>query len=117
MKIFLSFCIALSLFALGCGDSSNQKTQTTNTASGGDLLTAPVDYLAAAANAKKKMEKDVDTIALNRAVQDFEVQEGRKPKDLNEVVEKKYIRIIPQAPYGSKIVYDAESGTVKVVKQ
>ena len=117
MKTFLLLCIALSLSALGCSDSSNQKTQTTNSASGGSLVTAPVDYLAAAADAKKKMEKDVDTIALNRAIQDFEVQEGRKPKDLNEVVEKKYIRIIPQAPYGSKIEYDAASGTVKVVKK
>ena len=117
MKTFLMLSIALSLFALGCGKNSTQNTQTTNTASDGSLITAPVDYLAAAADAKKKMEKDVDTIALNRAIQDFEVQEGRKPKDLNEVVEKKYIRIIPQAPYGSKIVYDAESGTAKVVKQ
>jgi hypothetical protein len=28
-----------------------------------------------------------------------------------------YIGKIPQAPYGFKIVYDAASGTVKVVKQ
>ena len=117
MKIFLPLCIALSLVAPGCGDSSNQKTQTTNSASGGSLITAPVDYLSALAKAKKNTEKTVDTIALNQAIQMFEVQEGRNPKDLNELVEKKVIRVIPEAPYGSKIVYDAASGTVKVVKQ
>ena len=117
MKIFLLICLGLSLLALGCSKSSTQNSQTTNAPTDANVLTAPVDYLTDAATAKKKMEKDVDTIALNRAIQDFEVQEGRKPKDLNEVVEKKYIRVLPQAPYGSKIEYDANSGTVKVVKQ
>ena len=117
MKTFLSLCMALVFFALGCGKSSSQKTQTTNTASDGSVITAPVDYLGALAKAKKSTEKTVDTIALNQAIQMFEVQEGRFPKDLNEMVEKKVIRVIPQAPIGSKIEYDAVSGTVKVVKQ
>jgi hypothetical protein len=46
----------------------------------------------------------------------FNTQEGRLPKDLNELVPN-YVGKIPDAPYGSKIVYDADSGTVKVVKQ
>ena len=117
MKTFLSFCAALTFLAVGCGDSSNQKTQTTNSVSGGNSITAPVDYLGALAKAKKSTEKTVDTIALNQAIQMFEVQEGRFPKDLNELVEKKVIRVLPQAPIGSKIEYDATSGTVKVVKQ
>ncbi len=117
MKTFFSICATLSLFAVGCGDSSSQKAQTTNISSSGNPITAPVDYLDALAKAKKSAEKTVDTIALNQAIQMFEVQEGRFPKNLNELIEKKIIRVIPEAPYGTKIVYDAASGTVKVVKQ
>jgi hypothetical protein len=47
----------------------------------------------------------------------FNVDNGRYPKDLNELVEKKYIPRIPDAPYGMKIVYDEKAGQVKVVKQ
>jgi hypothetical protein len=61
--------------------------------------------------------KTVDVASLNQALQLFNVQEDRFPKDLNELVEKKYIPKIPDAPYGMKIVYDAKAGNVKVVKQ
>jgi hypothetical protein len=43
--------------------------------------------------------------------------EGHFPKDLNELVEKKYIAQIPSAPNGMKIVYDASKGDVQVVPQ
>jgi hypothetical protein len=45
------------------------------------------------------------------------VDQGRYPKDLNELVSEKFIPRIPDAPAGMKIVYDANAGTVKVVKQ
>lgn len=116
MKTFLSLCIASSLFALGCGEKSNNKSQTTNSASG-NPLTAPVDYLGALGEAKKKAEKTLDIVQINHAIQQFEEQENRNPKDLNELIEKGFLHEIPKAPYGSKIVYDAATGTVKVVKQ
>ena len=47
----------------------------------------------------------------------FNVQKGRNPKDLNELVTEKYIGEIPAAPYGMKLDYDANSGAVSVVKQ
>jgi hypothetical protein len=39
------------------------------------------------------------------------------PKDLNELVTEKYMPKLPDAPAGSKIEYDAKTGTVKIVKQ
>jgi hypothetical protein len=53
---------------------------------------------------------------LNEAVQLFNTQEGRLPKDLNELVPN-YVAKLPAAPYGYKIIYDATSGVVTVVKQ
>ena len=59
----------------------------------------------------------MDTTSVNQAIQLFNVDQGRNPKDLNELVEKRYLPMVPAAPAGSKLVYDATAGTVKVVKQ
>jgi hypothetical protein len=61
--------------------------------------------------------KTVDTAALNKAIQLFNVEQGRNPKDLSELVQKKYMPQIPAAPNGMKIVYDADAGSVKVQKE
>lgn len=109
-------CLASLFLLAGCDSKSGSEKNTSNTA-GGSLLTAPVDYLDAVGKAQQKAVKTVDVASLTQAIQMFNVQEDRFPKDLNELVEKQYIARIPEAPYGSKIVYDAKAGTVKVVKQ
>ena len=106
-----------SLILVGCGKSSDKPAQSTNSSTSGNPLTAPVDYLGAIGKAQRSAVKTIDTAALNQTIQLFNAQEGRNPKDLNELVEKKYLGQIPDAPYGMKIVYDANSGQVKVVKQ
>jgi hypothetical protein len=114
------FCLSLaaSLFLIGCGESSNPPTQSTNTAtSGSSPLSAPADYLGALGKAQQTAVKTVDTTSLNQAVQLFNIEHGRNPKDLNELVEKKFIPKLPDAPAGMKLEYDATAGKVKVVKQ
>ena len=112
--------LALLLGVAGCGDSS-QKTATSpgtnTTAADGSPLNAPADYLRGLASGKQSAVKTVDTTALDKAIQMFNVDRGRNPKDLNELVQQKYIPQIPEAPYGMKLVYDADAGTVKVVPQ
>jgi len=117
MKEISLVVVLVGLFVVGCGDSSNKSASGTNTASGGSLLTAPVDYLDAASKAKQKAVKTIDTTSLDKAIQLFNVEKGRNPKDLNELVSEKYIREIPTPPYGTRIDYDANSGRVNVVKQ
>jgi len=80
-------------------------------------LTAPVDYLSAAGKAQQSAVKTVDVTSVNQAIQLFNVERGCYPKDLNELVQEKFIAKIPAAPYGMKIVYDANSGKASVVKQ
>jgi hypothetical protein len=110
------FCI-LSLLLVGCGQKQEKPTQTTNAPASSSPLTAPVDYLGTIAKGKIVAEKTIDTVALNQAIQMFSAQEGQYPKDLNELVEKKYIRVLPEPPYGMKIVYDPNPGTVKVERK
>ena len=88
-----------------------------NNNSSGNPLTAPVDYLGAVAKAKKTAEKGAETAALNQQVQLFYAQEGRYPKDLNELVTMKYMPSLPKPPYQMQFNYDAKTGQVKIVPQ
>jgi len=118
MKISLLLSAILVLVVAGCGKSSDESAPvSTNAATGGSVLTAPVDYLNTVAKSKHSADKIVETASLNKAIEMFGVQEGRHPKDLNELVLKKYIPQIPTPPVGTKLEYDAKTGTVKVVKQ
>jgi hypothetical protein len=117
MKTSLHLCCILGWLLVGCGQKEEKPAQATNAPASGSPLTAPVDYLGTVAKGKITSEKAIDTVALNQALQMFNVQEGRYPKDLNELVEKKYIRLLPVPPYGMQIVYDPDTGTVKVVSK
>ena len=118
MKTMFSFAWAATVFLVGCGGSSDKPGQPTNGAAGGSSpLSAPADYLGALGKAQQTAVKTVDTASLNQAIQMFGVDQGRNPKDLNELVEGKYIPKIPAAPNGMKLEYDAAAGKVKVVKQ
>ena len=127
MKMFFLVLVATGLFLAGCGGSnSGKQAQNTNSTATptnatvnyntGNPITAPVDYLGAVAQAQKYAVKTIDVSYLNEAIQQFSVQEGRLPKDLGELVPN-YVGKLPTPPYGTKLVYDAASGTVKVVKQ
>jgi hypothetical protein len=116
MKTPVYLSLATSLFLVGCDENPNKPAQATNgAASGSSPLSAPADYVGALGKAKQAAVKTVDTTSLNQAIQMFSVENGRNPKDLNELVEKQFISKIPDAPYGMKLDYDATSGKVKVV--
>jgi hypothetical protein len=111
------FMILLGLVA-GCGQSGNSSTASSSTnSSEGSVVTAPVDYLGAVAKGEQKAIKTIDTTSITSAIQLFQVDHGRYPKDLDELVKEKYLAQIPAAPYGTRIVYDSATGQVKVEKQ
>ena len=117
MKMPKLLALAAGFLLAGCGEKSNPPGPTTNTTSGGSVLTAPVDYLAAAAKAQQSAVKTVDVASINQAIQMFNVDKGRNPNDLNELVTEKYMPKLPTPPYGMKLEYDANVGKVTVVKQ
>jgi len=110
--------LAAGLLLVGCGDQSSSPPAATNAnASGSSPLSAPADYIGALGKAQQTAVKTVDTTSLNQALDLFNVDKGRYPKDLNELVTEKYVPKLPAAPTGMKLDYDAASGKVKVVKQ
>lgn len=100
----------------GCGNGQSSSSQT-NSASSGNPLNAPADYLNGLANSRDRAVKVVDTAALTQAAQLFNATEGRYPKDLQKLVTNKLIGEIPPAPRGKKLDYNPATGEVKVVDQ
>src|SRR5438046_2547153 len=90
----------------GCGDSPKKEAKPNPSASSGNPITAPVDYLGAAAQAQKKAVTTVDTVGISQAIQMFYAQEGRYPKNLNELVAPDYLSRLPTPPPGMKFNYD-----------
>lgn len=118
MKTITLVSSVVALLATGCGQGSKPGPGgATNQAAEPSPLTAPVDYLGAVGKAKQTAIKTVDVASINQAIQMFHVEHGRFPKSLDELVEEKYLPRIPDAPYGMKIEYDAQTGKVRVVKQ
>src|SRR6266550_1590750 len=102
--------ILTTLSLSGCGEKSYKAAGTASKSSSGNPLDAPADYLRGVTKAQQSAVKTVDTASLNQAIQLFNVDKGRNPKDLDELVQQKFIPQIPAAPYGYKLVYDAGSG-------
>ena|SRR5271165_49953 len=120
MKLSLYPCLWLAggLLLTGCGKNSSSSSPSTNTStSSGSLLRAPADYISSLGNAQNRAVSVVDTTSLTQAIQMFNVNEGRYPKDLNELVTAKLIGEVPYAPRGKKLDYNPETGEVKVVDQ
>ncbi len=118
MKISLARALLVcSLFSFGCRKQDNPPPPPTVPRAGENLATAPVDYFSKVTKAEQAMEKTVDTASLNNAIQLFNVQEGRYPNDLNELVAKNYFSKLPTPPFGTKLQYDAAQGKVAVVKE
>jgi hypothetical protein len=114
MKPTLALMTLSGVLLAGCGEKPAPAAKSDSAT---DLATAPADYLKSAARSQKSAVKAVDTAALNKAIELFYVQEGRFPKDLDEVVEKKLIPQIPPAPAGMKIIYDVKDGVVRVERE
>jgi hypothetical protein len=123
--IFLILPVA-GMLLVGCGKSTSnppakgtntsQPTQTTQPTNTAAVAQPSGGYLGALVQADKYAVKTIDVSYLTQAVQMFQVQEGRLPKDLNELVPN-YVAKLPAAPYGSRLNYDPTSGVVTVVKQ
>ena len=118
MKALLPIACFATLFLLGCGDKSAPATASTNAPSAGSsVVDAPANYLGAITKGEQNAVKTVDVTSVNQAIQLFNVDHGRNPKDLDELVTDKYISQVPTPPYGTKLDYDASAGRVSVVKQ
>lgn len=114
-----SFVLAVSFVLLGCACAKKEQTAKENLLtnnSSGNPLTAPVDYLGAVNQGRKTALKVIDQTSINSAIQNFNVMEGRYPKDLNELAQKDYIGAVPKPPAGSRFSYNPANGEFKIIR-
>ena len=108
MKIFrASLALATVVVLVGCGKGEQ---------SAAEVAVAPVKYFGAAVTNQQIATKTIDVVALNQEVQLFNVQEGRLPKSLDELVAKQYLGQLPVPPVGSRLVYDPAQGKVTLAQ-
>ena len=123
MKPSFLISVAAGLLLAGCGNNNSSPhpqgtntSQTTNTTDSAHPAAPSGGYLGALMQADKYAVKTIDVSYLNEAVQLFNTQEGRLPKDLNELVPN-YVGKLPSTPYGTKLDYYPNTCQVKAVKQ
>lgn len=101
----------------GCGKESESAAGSKGREPGGagNPLTAPVDYLGAVGAAQRHAEKVADLVPLQHAVQAFQAGEDRLPSNLRELVTEGYLPKLPDAPRGTRIEYNPQTGQVRIV--
>jgi hypothetical protein len=114
-----NFCgLILLAGALGGGGCGKEQTPPAPAAPAQSASQPNHDgYLGTLVRGQQVAVKGIDTASLNQEIQLFNVQEGRLPKDLNELVTKQYLPKLPDAPAGMKLNYDPVQGKVTVVPQ
>jgi hypothetical protein len=117
MKGIVLLPIVALFFTTGCSPSGSSSQPPSTNASANATNADNVPYYGAMIKAKRNATTVADVSSLKPAIDQFQVEKGRFPKDLNELVQEKYISKVPDAPHGFKIDYDAATGVVKVVPQ
>ena len=75
---------------------------------------AAADYARNLSNTEKKAAEVSGLETLNKAVQQYQVIEGRYPRTLDELVASRYLPKLPPAPRGKRFIYDSKAGEVTV---
>ncbi|MBV9463422.1 MAG: hypothetical protein JO317_04250 [Verrucomicrobiae bacterium] len=88
--------------------SSTPSTETRRPLSDGDPLTGT---LRAGEDTKMKIDK----IAIQKAIDGFREAEGHPPASLQELVDKKYLSMMPREPVGWQFQYDPRTGNFDMV--
>ncbi|MGI6595783.1 MAG: hypothetical protein ACOX1Z_03720 [Candidatus Ratteibacteria bacterium] len=100
--IILLFCLGL----VSCG-KKEQKEELTP-------LNAIEKYGGVMGNALKKTKAMDNTLYLKNKIITFQRQEGRYPYSLDELVEYKLIKELPEPPTGMSFRYDPTTGSIGV---
>ncbi len=105
------FCAALVLLmSLGLA-SCKQKEKPAEELT---PLNAIEKYGGVMGSALKKSKAMDDVLYMKNKINTFQIQEGRYPYSLNELVEKQYLEKLPEPPKGATFHYDASTGKIEV---
>jgi hypothetical protein len=123
MKTFAAALLVFGFLVLqGCQKQDEipvpqQTNAATPSSSGSSILSMPADYVGTAVKVKSTATRTVDIASVNHAIQLFHAQEGRYPRDLNELVSERYLARVPSPPTGMRLEYNAAKGQARMVPE
>src|SRR5688500_2859304 len=94
----LLFAAACLCFFSGCTAGG----KSSPSGASGNPLTAPADYVGGLGKAQKSAQTTLTTAGIDQGIKRFHADQGRLPKDLDELVAKGTMTQIPPAPRGMK---------------
>jgi hypothetical protein len=109
--------VAATLALNGCGKKPSSPPSAPAATPTATPAAAPGGYVGTMIRGQQSAVKTIDVTSLNENIQLFNVQEGRFPKDLNELVTQHYLGALPAPPAGMKLVYDAQQGKASVAPE
>src|SRR5579859_5047055 len=114
MNITFYFWLPAVMILTACSQKSDTPVAATNSSStASSPMNAPAGCLGTLAKGQQTAVSTIDTTSVDKAIQLFSAENGRNPKDLNELVQQKFLSKIPETPFGTKLVYDPVSGDRK----
>ena len=108
--VILTLVVSALTFS-GCGEEKPEESSE-SAGTGGSVVSAPVDYLGAVANAKKSSEGKLALAQLQQAIQYYQIENGKFPESLEALLASDHLTRMPKVPYKTKFVYDSKSGKV-----
>lgn len=104
--MILCLCSVLTTVFIGC-KPAEEKTER--------YQGPPEQYIRASLGAGENAKATLGIIAIQKAIDMFQLQNGRFPSSLAEVKKEGFLPQVPEAPIGKKFSYDAGTGKVTVI--
>ena len=114
MKTLRPLAASFLVFVCGCGGSEKSQSSAAHQPEMSENpIEAPAEYIGVLGKAEQQAVRTADLATLTKAIQIFEAQEDRYPRDLKELVEKEYLAKLPVLPPGTVFSYDPKTGAVR----
>jgi hypothetical protein len=135
MKPTLTLVLAATLLLAGCGgkekeaslpaNDSESATDSSPAVAATDTNVpvlaesasgAPTNRPEAPVKSGRRPARNLEAVALEKAIQLFYAQERRFPQHLEELVTKGYVKTLPENPPGGSYVYNPTNGQLLLVR-
>jgi len=107
-KMWLFFAVFVAILAVSCTKKTQQENQNQSTGN-------PIEQYGGVMSKTMKTAKGMDAVMpVKQLVDSFYAQEGRYPASLQELIEKNYVKQIPEPPKGYQYKYNPSVGKVSL---
>lgn len=109
MTTHIACGLSIAFFLLvGCSGTESSAPE-----SGGD---SERDYSQLLDNVRKRSERSMTEDRINASIAEFEMENGRQPTNLVELVSGGFIESIPEGPEGRAYVYNPKTKSLGLLK-